>query len=133
MDWSVVFFLLLLLLLLHNVRFKRQCLMVQRWYLFHVFDLQEASSAAPLVMLMTRHCVSPRTLQLRPSNAKTALLIECAGLRPSCANCDMLYSEGSLFQRSYVAAEVLQPTGMRAYRCTQILGSVRHTRPAMIY
>ena len=36
-------------------------------------------------------CVSPL-----PSNAKTAWLIECAGSRPSCANCDMLHSEGSL-------------------------------------
>ena len=36
-------------------------------------------------------CVSPL-----PSNAKTAWLIKCAGLRPSCANCDMLHSEGSL-------------------------------------
>lgn len=33
-----------------------------------------------------------------PSNAKTAWLIKCAGLRPSCANCDMLHSEGSLHQ-----------------------------------
>lgn len=40
-------------------------------------------------------CVSPL-----PSNAKTAWLIKCAGLRPSCANCDMLHSEGSLVRRS---------------------------------
>lgn len=69
-------------------------------------------------------CGSPPPHPL-PSNAKTARLIKCAGLRPSCANCDMLYSEGSLFQRSDGAAEVHRRTVMSAYEHTDIW--VRHT------
>lgn len=56
-------------------------------------------------MLMTRHCVCVCVPPL-PSNAKTAWLIKCARLRLSCANCDMLHSEGSLVRGSDGATEV---------------------------